>query len=80
MNIIVKNIGEDSSSLNGKSGSPNNILTDITRSLLLNSIHKRELFALPISMQSVYLSKLRIYGVVTLLTYYGMEQDLHTNT
>ena len=80
MNIIVKNIGEDSSSLNGKSGSPNNILTDITRSLLLNSIHKRELFALPIIMQSVYLSKLRIYCVVMFLIYSGMEQYLHTNT
>ena len=41
MNIIVQTTGGDSSSLNGKSKSPNKILDNITRALLLNSSHKK---------------------------------------
>ena len=37
MNIIVQNIGGDSSSLDGKIESPNNTLANITRDILLNS-------------------------------------------
>ena len=44
MNIIVQTTGGDASSLNGKSESPNKTLANITRSLLLNSIHKKELW------------------------------------
>ena len=41
MNIIVQNTGGDASSLNGKSESPNNKFANITRTLLLNQIHKK---------------------------------------
>ena len=44
MNIIVQNTGVDASSLNGKSEDPNKTLDNITRALLLNSIHKKELW------------------------------------
>ena len=42
MNIIFKNAGEYVTSLNGKSESPNKTLDNITRSLLLDSSHKKE--------------------------------------
>ena len=41
MNIIVQTTGGDASSLNGKSESPNKTLANITRALVLNSIHKK---------------------------------------
>ena len=41
MNIIVQTTGGDASSLNGKSESPNKTLANITRNILLNSIHKK---------------------------------------
>ena len=44
MNIIVQTTGGDESSLNGKIESPNKTLANITRALLLNSIHKKELW------------------------------------
>ena len=44
MNIIVQTTGGDASSLNGKSESPNKTLANITRALLINSIHKKELW------------------------------------
>ena len=44
MNIIVQTTGVDTSSLNGKSEIPNNTLDNITRALLLNSSHKKELW------------------------------------
>ena len=44
MNIIVQTTGGDASSLHGKSESPNRTLANITRALLLNSIHKKELW------------------------------------
>ena len=44
MNIIVQTTGEDSSSLNGKSESTNNMLVNNTRALILNSSHKKELW------------------------------------
>ena len=43
MNIIVQATDVYASSLNGKSESPNKTLDNITRSLLLNSSHKKEL-------------------------------------
>ena len=43
MTIVIQNIGGDSYSLNGKSESPNKTLVNITRYLLLKSIHKKEL-------------------------------------
>ena len=43
MNIIVESTGGYASYLNGKSESTNNKLANITRSLLLNLIHKKEL-------------------------------------
>ena len=44
MNIIVQTKGGDAYSLNGKSESPNKTLSNITRALLLNSSHKKELW------------------------------------
>ena len=44
MNTIVQTTGGYASSLNGKSESPNNTLANITRALLLNSSHKKELW------------------------------------
>ena len=44
MNIIVEITGGDVSSLNGKSESPNKTLANITRALLMNSSHKKELW------------------------------------
>ena len=44
MNIIVQTIGVDASSLNGKSESPDKKLANITRALLLNSSHKKEIW------------------------------------
>ena len=41
MNIIVQTTGGDSSSLNGKSESPNKTLANIKRALLINSSHKK---------------------------------------
>ena len=41
MNIIVQTTFGGSSSLNGKSESPNNTLANITKSLLMVSIHKK---------------------------------------
>ena len=43
MNIIVQTTGGDASSLNSKIESPDNTLPNITRALLLNSSHKKEL-------------------------------------
>ena len=42
--IIVKTTGGDASSLNGKIESPNKTLDNITRSLLINSYHNKELW------------------------------------
>ena len=44
MNTIVKNTGGDASSLNSKSESPSKTLSNIIRSLLLKSSHKKELW------------------------------------
>ena len=80
MNIIVQTTGGDASPLNGKSEIPNKTLSNITISLLLNSIQKKDFFALLISMIYGFTVKLIIYCVAMLFTYSGMEQDLHTNT
>ena len=44
MNTTVQTTGGDASSLSGKSESPNKTLANITRALLLNSSHKKELW------------------------------------
>ena len=44
INITAQTTGGDACSLNGKSDSPNKTLANITRALLLNSIHKKELW------------------------------------
>ena len=44
MNIIVHTTGGYASSINGKSECPNKTLDNITRALLLNSSHKKELW------------------------------------
>ena len=44
MNIIVQNTGADAYSLIGKNEIPNKTLANITRAILLNSIHKKELW------------------------------------
>ena len=44
MNIIVQTRGGDASSLIGTSEIPNKTLDNITRALLLNSSHKKELW------------------------------------
>ena len=44
MNTIVQTTGGDASSLNGKSENPNNKLANITRYLILKSIHKKEIW------------------------------------
>ena len=79
MNIIVQNTGGNDSSLNGKSEIPNKTLANITRAILLNSSHKKELLCFAYKYPYVSPAEPRIYFVVTFLTYSGMEQDLHTN-
>ena len=44
MNIIVQNKGGDEYSINGINENPNKTLANITRSLILNSIHNKELW------------------------------------
>ena len=44
MNMIVQTTGGDSYSLNAKIESPNKTLANITRYILLNSSHKKELW------------------------------------
>ena len=80
INIVVQNTGRYASPLNGKSEIPNNTFSNITRAVLLNLIHKKELVPSPISMSSGFFFGIRIGCVVMLLTSSGMEQDLHTNT
>ena len=80
INIVVQNTGRYASPLNGKSEIPNNTFSNITRAVLLNLIHKKELVPSPISMPSGFFFGIRIGCVVMLLTSSGMEQYLHTNT
>ena len=56
INNIVQTIGGDASSINGKSESSNNTLDNITRSLLLNSSHKKELWCFPYQY-SIWISR-----------------------
>ena len=44
MKIIVETTGGDTSSLNGKSESPNNTLAIITRNIILRSSRKKEIW------------------------------------
>ena len=72
MNIIVHTTGGDASSLNGKSESPNKILANITRSLLLNSSHKKELWCFAYQYSKWISRELKIDCLVMFLTFYGM--------
>ena len=63
-NIIVKNTGGYASFLGGKSESHNKTLATITRALLLNSSHKKELWCFAYQY-AIWLSRLtenRLYG------------------
>ena len=80
MNIIVQTTGGDASSPNGMRESPNKTLANITETLPLNSSHKKEPVALPISMPYGSSAELRTDCVIMFLTFSGMEQYLHTNT
>ena len=73
MNIIVQTTGGYASSLNGKSEIPNKTLANITRALLLNSSHKKEIWCLHINMPYGYPAELKIDCVVMLPIFYGME-------
>ena len=79
MNIIVKTTGRDASPLNGKIKIPNKTLANIARALLMNSIHNKELWFLPISMTYVSPVEMLIDCVGVFLTSYGIDQDHHTN-
>ena len=81
MNIIVKTTGGYESYFIGKSESPNETLSNITRALLMNPSHKKELWCFAYQY-SIYESpsELRIDCVVMFLTSSIMEQDLYTNT
>ena len=61
MNIIVQTKGVDASSINGKSESPIKILDNITRALLLNSSHKKELWCFAYQYSIWIPAKLRRY-------------------
>ena len=67
MNITVQTTGGDTSSINGKSESPNKTLANITRYLLLNSSHKKELcfFAYPYVIWLSLRTENRLRGGVT---------------
>ena len=56
MNTILQTTGGDASSLNDKSESPNKKLANITRALLLNSSHKKELWCFSYQY-SIWLSR-----------------------
>ena len=79
MNIIVQTIVLDASSLNDKSESLNKTIANITRALLLNSSHKKELWCFHISTPYGSPAEVRIDCVVMCFTFYGMEQDFYTN-
>ena len=72
MNIIVQNTGGDASSLNGKFKSSDKTLFNITRALLLNSSHKKELWCF-VYQYEIWLSLQtdnRLHGDVTYLLWH----------
>ena len=73
MNIIVQTTGGDASSRNGNSESPNKKLANITRALLLNSSHKKELwcFAYQFAIWISHRNENRLCGDVPY--FHGME-------
>ena len=73
MNIIVQTTGGDASSINGKSESPNTTLANITRALLLNSIHNKELwcFAYQYAIWLYRQTENRLCGDVPYLLWHG---------
>ena len=73
INITVKNTGGDEYSLNGKIESPNKILANITRYLLLNSGHKKEpcCFAYQYDIWIYRRTENRLRGNVTYFLWHG---------
>ena len=73
MNIIVHTTGGYASFLNGIIESPNNTLSNITRALLLNSNHKKELwcFVYQYSIWISHLNENRLRGDVPYLIWHG---------
>ena len=75
MNIIVQNTGVDASSINGKSESPNKTLVNITRALLLNSSHKKEIwcFAYQYAIWISFRTENRLCGDVPYFLWHGIR-------
>ena len=73
MKIIVQTTGGYASSLNGKSEIPNKTLDNITRALILISIHNKELwcFTYHYSMCLSFLTDNRLHGDVTYFLWNG---------
>ena len=75
MNIIFQTTGGDAYSLNGKSESPNKTLANITRALLLNSIHKKGLWCFAYQY-AIWLSRRtenRLCGDIPYLLWHGIR-------
>ena len=79
MNIIFQTTGGYASSINGKSESTNKKIANITDIFYWNQDTRKKFGVLTISMTYGSPTELRIDCVVMLPTYYGMEQELHTN-
>ena len=73
MNIIVQTTGGDESSINYKSKSPNRKIANITRAILLKSIHKKGLwlFAYQYSIWIYRLTNSRLCGDVNYFLWHG---------
>ena len=73
MNIEVKTTGGYESLINGKREISNNTLANITIALLLNSIHKKELFyfAYQYAIWIYRLTETRLFGDVPFLFFHG---------
>ena len=73
INIIVQTTGGDTSSLNGKQGSPNNTLDNIKRALLMNSSNKKKHLCLDYkySIWISYLTDNMFHGDVPELLWHG---------
>ena len=75
MNIIVQTTGGYASTLNGKNGSPNKTLANITRAILMNSIHKKELCCF-VYQYAIWVSRRtenRLRGNVTYFIWHGIR-------
>ena len=74
MNIISQTTGGDASSLNGKSEIPDKTHANITRALLLNSSHKKELFfAYQYTIWISFRTENRLRGDVPYFLWHGIR-------